>query len=136
MLACQVVAVIFIGRGEEHRQTFCRNKQALRCCSVLMMETGPTLCSLQGAKFEKFPSKFSNFFLKFANCSGDFWPNLNQSVQYFGAKQMSHTQETQLGQNLNQTFLKPPNFRANFLFKFIFGQIRTDQKFGGNSGPT
>ena len=37
---------------------------------------------------------------------------------------MSHTQETQLEQNLNQTFFKPQNVRANYLLKCIFGQIR------------
>ena len=47
---------------------------------------------------------------------------------------MSHTLETQLEQNPHQTFFKPQNLWANFLF--IFGLIRTDQKFGGNSGPT
>ena len=55
-------------------------------------------CSLQGAKFEeseKFWAKFSDIF-KFANCTGGFWSNLNENVQYFGVKQMFRTLETEL----------------------------------------
>ena len=49
---------------------------------------------------------------------------------------MSHSRATQLEQNFNQTFFKPQNLPENFLLKFVCEQMRTSQKFGGNSGPT
>ena len=59
-------------------------------------------------------------YFKFVNCSGGFWKNLNQSVQYFGGKQMSHTLETQLEQNLNQIFFKLQSLGKYFIKIYIW----------------
>ena len=64
----------------------------LSCCSVVT--TVPSkVRNLR--KMRNFGQNFA-FFCKFVSCNGGFWPNLNQSLQNFGAKQTFHPLETQL----------------------------------------
>ena len=78
-----------------------------------MRKTAYHYC-LEGAKFEKnekFWARFSEFF----EANGYFGPNLNHSVQYFGAKLKFHTLETQLRViNWIKVFVSPLNLLENF----------------------
>ena len=50
-----------------------------------------------------------------------FRPNLNQTVQYSGAKQKSHTLETQFsGQNWIKLFFESPDFLGKYFRKYIY----------------
>ena len=54
---------------------------------------------LYGAKFEKnvnFFGKNFPFFFKLVNCDGDFWPNWDQSVQYYDEEAKFYSLETQV----------------------------------------
>ena len=109
----------------------CRDNEINKVIIVMGLCILPALfcCSHYGAKFEKsekFWTKLYYFFFMLADWNGYFWANLNESVQYFDAKQKCCSLETKLcGKNWIELFLNLQYLWANFLLKFMYGQFHT-----------
>ena len=96
------------------------------CCNItfsfrLMWIHVGALFFLRCEIWEKweFLGKIFQFFFKLTDWNDDYCPNLNQSFQYFGAKQKLHILlwNSAFRRKLHQTFFLPPKFFGNFFIK-------------------